>query len=111
MSTKDRWLQWELCLERDSSTITIYLNEFVQGKDEKWAKSKLVGFDHIVVRSWTTEQDVCRKLNKLQEKLLRKYVASYKKWDSIESKVLKNFTGGKISIENMKTNEFINKFV
>lgn len=102
----DRWLQWELTLEREHNCITVSLVEYTKGKDDKWPTTKLIGRHNVRIYYWSDETSICRRLNQTQEKLLKKYAKFYKKWDRL-SKVIRNFVGGRIVIDDAKTNQFI----
>lgn len=108
-TVKDRWLQWDIKLHKPSNCVQVILNEYIRGKDDKWPQVEMVGYEEVRIYAWSNEQSICKRLNETQEKLLRHYANFYKTWDKLSRRVLPNFVGGKIVIDDVKTTEFINK--
>lgn len=106
----DKWLEWDLRLYRENNKIAISLIECIRHKDEMFpCVVNRIGFVMVKIRFWDDEISISRKLNRVQEEMLRRYASNYRFWNKLETNVLSGFKGGKIILNDIETYEFIKK--
>lgn len=107
--SEDKWLEWEVSLERSVNKVHVDLYEYTEYKGDPNLYYELVERKSIRLWPWIDEYSLGRKLNKVQHKMLVRFRNRYQKWDMIELGLLPQWNGGKIILSDIETYEFISE--